>query len=174
MCICLYSSCMCATMCIHQAASPESVRKAALPSSKTIWAPKLGAHHHHSLQEAVHRPLGGRVRCMHELAVLRLHAHLINSAHAGVRSLRGQVHGRAPHPDNSDQLGARKCPEHARLYTQETVHKPLGGEVKCMDVSPILEGRTGAPFLAVGMADASVRIFSLGAEDMLEPRATQV
>ena len=57
---------------------------------------------------------------------------------------------------------------------QETVHKPLGGEVKCMDVSPILEGRTGAPFLAVGMADASVRIFSLGAEDMLEPRATQV
>ena len=54
------------------------------------------------------------------------------------------------------------------------MHKPLGGEVKCMDVSPILEGRAGAPFLAVGMADASVRIFSLGAEDMLEPRATQV
>ena len=60
------------------------------------------------------------------------------------------------------------------LHLQESGHKALGGEVKCLDVSPVLEGRTGAPFLAVGMTDASVRILSLAAEDLLENRATQV
>ena len=46
--------------------------------------------------------------------------------------------------------------------------------MRCLDVSPVPEGRTGAPFLAVGMTDASVRILSLVSEDLLENRATQV
>ena len=87
-------------------------------------------------------------------------------------SIQPRPHRSAPSPPKASV----PLPAHSGSVRglQETVHKPLGGEVKCMDVSPILEGRTGAPFLAVGMADASVRIFSLGAEDMLEPRATQV
>ena len=60
------------------------------------------------------------------------------------------------------------------VLVQESGHKALGGDVKCLEVSPVPQGRTGAPFLAVGMTDASVRILSLTAEDLLENRATQV
>lgn len=44
----------------------------------------------------------------------------------------------------------------------------LGTEVRSMDVPPIPAGRLGAPFLALGFFDSSIRILSLGPEDTLE------
>lgn len=46
--------------------------------------------------------------------------------------------------------------------------KAMGAEVKCLDVPPVPTGRVGAPFLALGFFDSTIRILSLGAEDTLE------
>ncbi|KAK9814939.1 hypothetical protein WJX73_002520 [Symbiochloris irregularis] len=52
--------------------------------------------------------------------------------------------------------------------------KALGAEIKSLDVPPVPQGRLGASFLALGFFDSTIRILSLGPEDTLEVKATQM
>lgn len=56
----------------------------------------------------------------------------------------------------------------------ETERKELGGDVACLDISPIPEGRQRARFLAVGSYDKTVRLLSLDPGDGLRALTTQV
>ena len=56
---------------------------------------------------------------------------------------------------------------------QEVARRDTGGDVACLDVSPVPEGRLRARFLALGAYDGTVRLLSLDQADSLSVLATQ-
>lgn len=50
----------------------------------------------------------------------------------------------------------------------------LESEVLCLDIAAIPEGRQRCKFLAVGLSDNTIRLFSLEAESCLHRLSTQV
>ncbi|KAK9916752.1 hypothetical protein WJX75_006568 [Coccomyxa subellipsoidea] len=56
----------------------------------------------------------------------------------------------------------------------EVEKKELAGDVVCLDIAPVPEGRQRSRFLAVASYDSSVRILSLDPEDMMSALAVQM
>lgn len=56
----------------------------------------------------------------------------------------------------------------------ESEKREMGGDVACVDVAPVPEGRQRCRFLAVGMFDGTVRVLSLDPDSTLKVLATQV
>ncbi|KAL4425697.1 hypothetical protein ABPG75_009713 [Micractinium tetrahymenae] len=55
----------------------------------------------------------------------------------------------------------------------ESEKREMGGDVACVDVAPVPEGRQRCRFLAVGMFDGTVRVLSLDPDSTLKVLATQ-
>jgi len=55
----------------------------------------------------------------------------------------------------------------------EVEKRDMGGDVACLALSPIPEGRQRGRFLAVGMFDSTVRVLSVDPEDCMEALAVQ-
>jgi splicing factor 3B subunit 3 len=55
----------------------------------------------------------------------------------------------------------------------ETEKRELGQDVACLDIPPVPAGRTRASFLAAGLHDNTVRLFSLDADTPLQPVGMQ-
>lgn len=56
----------------------------------------------------------------------------------------------------------------------ESEKREMGGDVACVDVAPVPEGRQRCRYLAVGMFDGTVRVLSLDPDSTLKVLATQV
>ncbi|EFN57738.1 hypothetical protein CHLNCDRAFT_56079 [Chlorella variabilis] len=55
----------------------------------------------------------------------------------------------------------------------ESEKREMGGDVACLDVAPVPEGRTRCAFLAVGMYDGAARVLSLQPDSTLKVLSTQ-
>ena len=56
----------------------------------------------------------------------------------------------------------------------ESEKREMGGDVACLDLAPVPEGRQRGKFLAVGMYDGTVRVLSLEPDSTLKMLGTQV
>lgn len=55
----------------------------------------------------------------------------------------------------------------------ESEKREMGGDVACLCVAPVPEGRTRCPFMAVGMYDGTARLLSLAPDTTLKVLSTQ-
>jgi splicing factor 3B subunit 3 len=55
----------------------------------------------------------------------------------------------------------------------EVDKKDMGGNVSCLGIAEVPEGRQRAPFVVVGCMDSTVRVLALGPGEALKTKATQ-
>lgn len=96
---------------------------------------------------------------------------------AGVQCA-GDGRGAWPSIPAASGPGARTVPLGPSLLLQgmlvESEKREMGGDIACLDVAPVPEGRQRCRFLAVGMFDGTVRVLSLDPDSTLKVLATQV